>query len=99
LRERAKAGEDRKHDDRPGEHAHAPETIRQHPETDAADHGADQRRRHKRCTLGRRQPKIARDRPQHEAEDQKIKPVHGVAERGAEQRFPRIAVHGGRHAL
>src|ERR1700721_3373901 len=42
---------------------------------------------------------IACDRPQHEAENKKIESVHRIAERGARQRLPRVAVDGGRHAL
>ena len=80
LRKCAKAGEHREHDDRPGQDAHAPETVRQHAEADATDHRADQCRRHQRRRLRGRQPKIGCDCPQHETKNEKIEAVHRVAE-------------------
>jgi hypothetical protein len=90
--QRAQAGEDRKQQDRPGEHAHAAVIVAQYAEHDAADHRADQRPGEQRAALRRRKREVGADRSQHEAEDEKVEAVHGIAGHGGGERLLRFRV-------
>ena len=96
LCERAHAGEDGEEDDRPGQDSDAADAVRQHAEADAAQHRADQRGGDERGGLALGQLQVGGDRPQHEAEDQQVEAVHGIADRGAPKRLAGLAVDFGR---
>src|SRR3954447_7238179 len=91
LREGGKAGENREDQDRQTQHAHAAVSVGEHPEDKAADDRADERERRQRRAGGRAKTKIPRDRAQHEAEDQKIDPVHRVPDGGSGERLAAVA--------
>ncbi len=89
LRQRAQPGEHREQQDRPGQHPDAAVIVAEHAEQDAAGDGADQRPGHQRAGLRRGQVQVRRDGAQHEAEDQQIEAVHGVADGGCDQGLAR----------
>jgi hypothetical protein len=70
--------------------------VAQHAEDHAARHCAYERPRDERAGLGRTQVQIHGDGGQHEAEDQQVEAVHGVAEHRGKQRAARVAapLHG-----
>ena len=98
LGECAQAREDGEQHDRPGQHADAAVAIAQRAEHDAAEDGADQRPGHQRAGLPRCEVQVCRDRLQHEAQNQQVEAVHGIADGGAEQRLPAVGIDFGDHA-
>ncbi|MNY04359.1 hypothetical protein D3C86_1370330 [compost metagenome] len=97
LRKRAQAGEHREQHDGPGQHADAAVAVAHGAKEEAADDGADQRPGDQRAGLAGREVQVGRDRRQHEAQDQQIEAVHGVAHGRAGQGLPAVAIDfGGR---
>jgi hypothetical protein len=95
LRDRTEAGKYRKDHDCPGKHANAPSLVGQYAEQDTANHCGDQCRGNQGGRLRGTQTQPRADGPQHEAEDQQVKPVHRVTDGATNEG----AAGGGRHGI
>ncbi len=92
LRRRAQPGENRKQQDRPGQHPDAAEPVAQGTYDEAADHRADERQGHQRASLRWRQVQARNYSRKHERQDQEIEAVHRVSDIGRDQRLACVAV-------
>jgi hypothetical protein len=89
LRQGAETGEYREQKDGPGQDTHAAVIVAQRAEQDAAGNGADQRPGNQRTGLGRSEMQLGGNRPQHEAQNEQIEPIHRIADGGRGNGFAR----------